>query len=698
MNSINRLSLAPHFKLLEPEKNITVLLNNTQAIPVKEELYQVLLKLINKEQLNSIELMERLLSQFDPSHVLFALDTLKSIGYIIESINISGYYMDNEEVEKKLHSICQIYSKKMGLPPISLFTKNDDKNWDKRLKEIMNQGTCSLPILFEHNAALIGPFFDARLNTAPCPACLRFRINHNNTYRIWLSNRIKNIPTASKQKYQLVKNVISSLEYFFKKKEHYLIKEGSLFEVTIDGQIKPHLLMKRSDCSTCGTPGLAHEEMNKKPDLSITKEALDFTCGYRSTSPEDTWRTISKFIDTKVGIISEILDVSDHDFPNLPVFKTIYPTMTMNSKPKLTEFHEEAFGKGRNALLSKISATCEAIERACARFYGNEPIISKRMEELENAVPPSAIQHFHEDQLNNPTLTHELGPIPRRLNEKEIIDFLPAWSIRDEERRFIPIDAVLYGHTTAADDRVAVFESNGLSAGNSFNEAVTQGLFELIERDATAIWWFNKLRRPAANLSCMSDDEWFQNTIKTLSNKCQIHFLDLTIDTAVPVIAAIAKFDSGFLIGYGCHLDLRLALSRALTELVQVQTLMKPVNAPVNHKDVRFLYPHQDTKKFDTLPFNQRDKEDKKNILNTVVKQLAKLELDTIVVNCTRLDIQFPVAKVIVPGLRAFRPRFGHGRLYEVPVKLGLQQKENSYKELNPMWLTIKPYIDSEAP
>jgi ribosomal protein S12 methylthiotransferase accessory factor len=31
-------------------------------------------------------------------------------------------------------------------------------------------------------------------------------------------------------------------------------------------------------------------------------------------------------------------------------------------------------------------------------------------------------------------------------------------------------------------------------------EAIVQGFFELVERDSTAIWWYNRLRRPAIRL------------------------------------------------------------------------------------------------------------------------------------------------------------------------------------------------------
>jgi ribosomal protein S12 methylthiotransferase accessory factor len=58
--------------------------------------------------------------------------------------------------------------------------------------------------------------------------------------------------------------------------------------------------------------------------------------------------------------------------------------------------------------------------------------------------------------------------------------------------------------------------------------------------------------------------------------------------------------------------------------------------------------------------------------------------LDFLVLNQTRPDIEVPVVRVIVPGLRHFYRRFGPGRLYDVPVKLGLLDQPRLESELTP--------------
>jgi ribosomal protein S12 methylthiotransferase accessory factor len=65
--------------------------------------------------------------------------------------------------------------------------------------------------------------------------------------------------------------------------------------------------------------------------------------------------------------------------------------------------------------------------------------------------------------------------------------------------------------------------------------------------------------------------------------------------------------------------------------------------------------------------------------------ELVKREgLDFLVLNQTRPDIGVPVARVIVPGMRHFYRRFAPGRLYDVPVKIGLRDGPILESELNP--------------
>jgi len=67
------------------------------------------------------------------------------------------------------------------------------------------------------------------------------------------------------------------------------------------------------------------------------------------------------------------------------------------------------------------------------------------------------------------------------------------------------------------------------------------------------------------------------------------------------------------------------------------------------------------------------------------VQLLRARELEMLVMDLTRPDVGFPVARVIVPGLVHFWPRFGCRRLFEVPQAAGWIDKSVSEDDLNPV-------------
>ena len=78
------------------------------------------------------------------------------------------------------------------------------------------------------------------------------------------------------------------------------------------------------------------------------------------------------------------------------------------------------------------------------------------------------------------------------------IDWTPVWSLTQQRHRYLPT-SMLY--SMPAEERGTadlIADSNGCAAGNTLEEAILQGFFELAERDAFAIWWYNRLRVPAS--------------------------------------------------------------------------------------------------------------------------------------------------------------------------------------------------------
>ncbi len=657
---------------------------------LKGALYLDILSHCSSTPNSSLELIELLRERHADTYIWHATTMLEQHGYLESSIKSDP---DKYIPFDSLKIASPLVWSSCAQHEIPVVTFVDDLDSDKaRLQydRARQQNRNWLPVVWTGPTPSIGPVL---MSNGPCLECLNFRLRENRSFINWLKNQLKpgeklNSDWLPYEKLMVYKK---KLQDFAASWTMNGTLQHTLVSLLPEQHPVPHIVMQRPECGNCGDPFLFSKTMQAPILLFADKPQGDHTIGFRSQSPEDTWNKLAHHVSPVTGIVNPIRPMEGTDCSLFPVYKSgfaISPTETIS---EWNAFNMPVFGKGRTAIASQVSALCEGIERASARFRGDEPIHTGSIKEMGSlAIAPHFIQHFSKEQFQHPARTLALGAVPKSIGDDEEMDWLPAWSLRFNEKKFIPADAVLLHRPIATDKRVAIFESNGLSAGNTLEEAILQGLLEVIERDAVAIWWFNRLKRPAFKLDFIKEDDWFRATLLNLNKeKWEVFFLDLTLDTHIPVVAAIGKTKDGWLYGFGCHFNGQLAASRALTELVQVRAIMKPVSPPEDVWDVAHMYPHTDAKERTANSFYPPSENSSATLIQHAVQRLANIGADTIVINCTRPDINVPVAKVIVPGFRAFRPRFAPGRLFDVPVELGLIQEPTKTSDLTPFWLTI---------
>ena len=118
--------------------------------------------------------------------------------------------------------------------------------------------------------------------------------------------------------------------------------------------------------------------------------------------------------------------------------------------------------------------------------------------------------------------------------------------------------------------------SNGLSSGNTSAEAVCGGLYECIERDATAIAQERPASAPRVDLDSITDAT-VARLVRTIRDAdITPVLLDVTSDIGVPTYMCYlidCESGSGLHKGYAAHLDPAVAQARALTETVQARAV-----------------------------------------------------------------------------------------------------------------------------
>jgi ribosomal protein S12 methylthiotransferase accessory factor len=361
-----------------------------------------------------------------------------------------------------------------------------------------------------------------------------------------------------------------------------------------------------------------------------------------------------------------------------------------------------SFGKGSTAEQGEASALMEAIERYSGIFQGDEIRVKRRFTDFApgEAILPNDVLLYSDAQYQaqqaSAQETDDSQPVPDPIDPSARIEWSPVWSLRDQRFKYLPTSLLYFFYGGPASFHA---DSNGCAAGNTLEEAIVQGFLELVERDSYAIWWYNRLQQTEVDLGHF-DDSYVRDLQRQLAEAGRrLWVLDVTSDLGVPTYVAILHWmqngQENIEFGSGAHFDSRIALLRALTELNQFLSVglmgggtgEKPSldgTTPLRLRDHPFLTPNGnpaiqpgDGAKFGPLD-NTREQVD------ACVDIARRAGLDFLVLNQTRPDIEVPIVRVIVPGLRHFYRRFAPGRLYDVPVKLGLLDRPRLENELTP--------------
>jgi ribosomal protein S12 methylthiotransferase accessory factor YcaO-like protein len=108
----------------------------------------------------------------------------------------------------------------------------------------------------------------------------------------------------------------------------------------------------------------------------------------------------------------------------------------------------------------------------------------------------------------------------------------------------------------------------------------------LVDRDAASIWWYNQVSRPAIEMGSFGDAYFEALVADHAKIGWNLWLLDLTNDLNIPACVALAHRAEGdrFAIGFGCHVDQRLAVERALTRSESAVRTRRPGSCDASMK------------------------------------------------------------------------------------------------------------------
>jgi len=478
-----------------------------------------------------------------------------------------------------------------------------------------------------------------------------------------------------------------------------------------------HALVWQPQCPACGDPC---DELEASPVpivLESRKKTFTQDGGHRVLPPEATLERFQHHVSPITGAVPALVRHGVSAEGILHTYSAGHNAALRRGGLELLRKGLRSYngGKGTSDSQARAGALCEALERRSGLFRGDEPRRRARLRDLgAAAIHPNDCMRFSEVQYQRREAWNarksRFNVVPRPFDENAEIEWTPVWSLTRREPRFLPTAFCYFNYPAPASELGCVPCSNGNAAGNTLEEAILQGFLELVERDSVALWWYNRVRRPAVAVESFGEPYLDQVATYFHTNHRALWALDLTSDLGIPVFAAVSRRTDGppdqLMFGFGAHLDPRIALLRAVTELNQMLVVMLDLGSgerrgPATFPDVEHelrhwmesatlanqpcLVPAEGTPARVAADFSRRWADDLRDDVLACQALVERHGMEMLVLDQTRADIGLPVVKVIVPGLRHFWARHAAGRLYDVPVRLGWLPRPLSEDELNPV-------------
>jgi ribosomal protein S12 methylthiotransferase accessory factor len=369
---------------------------------------------------------------------------------------------------------------------------------------------------------------------------------------------------------------------------------------------------------------------------------------HRTVAPAETLARVRPLMPA-MGI-TRIANITGLDRVGIPVVMVCRP----NSRSIAV-----SQGKGLTLEAAKASGLMEAVETFHAETTAR-PLILRTARELDRSHPLANI-----DQL------------PRAMASRFDLDEPILWIEGDDllggSSRWLPYEFVHTDYTLPPGPASGCFpaNTNGLASGNHLLEAVSHGICEVIERDATTLWMQGgeRFRRGRVLRLESVDDGACRDLLERFARAgVTVRVWDTTSDVGVAsfyclVMGRDDRFaDPEF--GSGCHPARQVALLRALTEAAQARTTYIAGSRDDFARDDYSVAGRSHRRRLcrmlmdaggeerDFRHVPSRESDTLRGDVEWVLRRLRSAGIQQVlVVDLTQPEFGLPVVRVVIPGL-----------------------------------------------
>ena len=211
-------------------------------------------------------------------------------------------------------------------------------------------------------------------------------------------------------------------------------------------------------------------------------------------------------------------------------------------------------------------------------------------------------------------------------------------------------------------------EFNGPSAGNCTEEALSQGICELVERHTSSIVSHENLNVPGINLDSFTDPLVIEILNKYEKEGIKVYASDFSLDTGIPTIAILAWDPATFpdmseiVWTAGTSPDPQKAMSRALTETAQLagdfnsgsNYVASGLPKFTNIEDAKFIT-HPE-KMIDIAALPELSSDNIKTEVENLIQTLDKRGYQVLAISTLHEALEISAFYTIIPGAH-FRER-----------------------------------------
>jgi ribosomal protein S12 methylthiotransferase accessory factor len=322
-------------------------------------------------------------------------------------------------------------------------------------------------------------------------------------------------------------------------------------------------------------------------------------------------------------------------------------------------------GKGTDLFAAKVSALMESIEAHHAERMA-KPLMLLSYEDMASRYPVVNVGRL---PFASPGVFHPSLPIL----------WVEGWDLLNERAVWLPYELVHANYTHPMPTGSGCFNAstNGLASGNHRLEATAHAICEVIERDASTLWYMGTAAsqgRSRVDLGTINDERCCSLLDLYDAAAVDVAVWETTSDVGVATFLCLISDRGGLdgmhsAAGMGCHPCRAVALLRALTEAAQSRLTViagsrddifredyavsqSPATLARDRELIRAAEGEARLRNFTDIP--EFSSEDFADDLDWLLAKLHEAGIaEVVLVDLTEPQYEVPVVRVVVPGLES---------------------------------------------